>query len=1030
MKNSSNMIEDYEAITGLEVYKVTSEEKEIGFTKLEDGSYISNNSDVPNSTSRAVIPIDLTNKEGDYRLVVDAEIACDKYDMADVVILDELNVPVFYDHQGMYTYCFDNLIEERGPVKETKKVETTLEGGKLYYLEFGFNRATETIEGDDYLKINSISLTNKPIRREMTDENGKISLNLPTGKYTVVEIMQPDGYILPEGNSIAIELDNDGKEITIENEQEKGTVIVHHYLEGTENPILLKDKTLSKDEEKRGFIGAPYATKPREDAMDYYYVVDTDGPTSGEYEDGTIEVTYYYQIDPDKDKELVYTINYYKDDILDEEASGEVTEIVKALEDEASVQLDINELREKYLGYRLDEEKTIIPATVHDGDEINIYYYLKDANLIIKYKEKGIDTEDVLIPDKEIDAKYFEEYSLEDYIETIDGYVLDRDFVNEEFAIDDDNVIKTIYYEPKGKVIIHYMDIDSEEQIDSMTEEGIVGDELETYPITIKGYALEKGPDDRIVVVTKEDQDVYYYYKAYDSGVIERHIDADDGRILYEEYHEGEIGTEYNILPKEFDRYELDEENLPTNSEGTMTDNLIEVEYTYNYLPLIKVRYVNVDTNEDIIDPVIIKGHIGDEYHSEEKPIERYEFERIEGTPEGTITREDVEIIYYYKKVQNRIIENHIDILDDEILYNEEIALSEGESYETSPINLEDYDVVIERLPANGRGEMGDEDIIINYYYIRKAEVNVEYIDFNTGKPITEETTFKGHVGDEYTSKEENIPGYRLVKDQYPENASGTMTKEPTTVTYLYVKEVKVTEKHVFKDTVLYEETHTGIEGDEYDIEPIAFDDYLLDEERRPSNTKGYMHNEDITITYYYVEKAVVIEKHIDEDTKEILAYEKHEGKIGDTYRTKARKFPGYSDEYSCTDNNMGLMTKEPIEVIYWYKQKPKQEVPAQEAPKAQEPAPTPVTVIVQDGNGNTKSTIPAKSGDTVVVKKDTSTKVVPKVDPDYEKVANVPDTDSETNRIFYAIAAGLVCIGVVIIIAVAIINKRKNKEE
>ncbi len=464
----------------------------------------------------------------------------------------------------------------------------------------------------------------------------------------------------------------------------------------------------------------------------------------------------------------------------------------------------------------------------------------------------------------------------------------------------------------------------------------------------------------------------------------------------------------------------LDETKLPDNPQGTLGEELVEVKYYYDYQSLVTVRYVNSSTGEDLVDPIELKGHIGDEYTSEEKTFDKYTFVKVTGEPEGNMTKEDIVITYEYKADTKKVIENHIDILDDEILYNEEFPLNPGDKYNTMPINLDDYDVVEERLPANASGEMGDEDIIINYYYIRKAVVNVEYIDFYTGKPVTEELTIKGHVGDEYESQEQDIPHYRLVAEQYPLNASGTMTKEPTTVTYFYVKESRVIERHVYKDTVLYEETHTGLEGDEYDIKAKTFDNYIVDENSLPKNSKGFMDEEDIVVTYRYVNKAVVIEKHIDEESKEVLAYEKHDGKVGDKYDISSRTFSGYELEYTSTENNRGYMTKEPIEVIFWYKKVEKKSTPTTEQPKSN---PSPVTVIVKDGGGTT--TVIPKSDATVVKN---VTNVTPKVDPDYEVVRNVPDTESETNRLFYALATFMIFAGITIKVTYRLICKKKSK--
>ena len=657
--------------------------------------------------------------------------------------------------------------------------------------------------------------------------------------------------------------------------------------------------------------------------------------------------------------------------------------------------------------------------------EVNYFYKLKDAVLIVEYKEKG--TDETVSESRTENTKRLEKFNLEDFTKEIDGYVLDREFTNEEFTIDDDTVTKVIYYEPKGKVIVHYVDKDNPDvDLDKEEKEDIVGETYETTSKNIEGYALVESPQEPTVTITKDTQDVYYYYKKVSKGLIEKHIDEDDNSILHEEPHTGVVGEEYEINPKEFDRYELDEENLPTNNKGTYGDEVIEVVYKYKYIAKVTANYVDQD-GEKIVDPVVVEGNIGDDYKTEQKEFKKYEFVETVGNPEGEMTREDIEVTYRYQLITNKVIENHIDVLDDEVLFNEEHQVSPGDEYSTKPKDLENYDVVVEKLPLNGSGEMGNEDIVINYYYIRKAEVNVEYLDFFTGKPITDEQTIKGHVGDKYDSKEQNVPGYKLVKEQYPENASGSMTKDPTTVTYFYVKETKVVERHVYKDTVLYEETHLGLEGDEYEVKERTFENYIIDETSLPKNSKGFMDEDEIVVTFRYVEKAVVIEKHIDEDTKEILAYEKHEGKIGDRYNISARTFPGYDKMYATTDNNRGEMTKEQIEVIFYYA-KTKKETPAKQEPKAQEPAAqsqNPVTVVVQDSSGKTTSTVTAKSGDTVVVKKDTSS-VTPKVDPDYEIVRNVPDTDSETNRVFYAVSGVLVLLGIAVIVVVI---KKKNKK-
>ena len=118
--------------------------------------------------------------------------------------------------------------------------------------------------------------------------------------------------------------------------------------------------------------------------------------------------------------------------------------------------------------------------------------------------------------------------------------------------------------------------------------------------------------------MTVEPITVNYYYKKISKGVVEKHIDENNNSILYEEVHTGIVGEEYEISSKEFARYELDEENLPTNSKGTYGDEVIEVIYKYNYITKVTAKYVDQD-GEKIVDPVIKEGNIGDDYKTEQK---------------------------------------------------------------------------------------------------------------------------------------------------------------------------------------------------------------------------------------------------------------------------------------------------------------------------------------------------------------------------------------------------------------------------
>ena len=90
-----------------------------------------------------------------------------------------------------------------------------------------------------------------------TDKEGKIQTTLAYGEYDITEIEAPEGYVLPEEPTTQLNISKDleDKEIKITNEKEKGTVIVHYYIEGTTSKVPLTDGNVAEDIIKTGLPG-------------------------------------------------------------------------------------------------------------------------------------------------------------------------------------------------------------------------------------------------------------------------------------------------------------------------------------------------------------------------------------------------------------------------------------------------------------------------------------------------------------------------------------------------------------------------------------------------------------------------------------------------------------------------------------------------------------------------------------------------------------------------------------------------------
>ena len=262
-------------------------------------------------------------------------------------------------------------------------------------------------------------------------------------------------------------------------------------------------------------------------------------------------------------------------------------------------------------------------------------------------------------------------------------------------------------------------------------------------------------------------------------------------------------------------------------------------------------------------------------------------------SPEKTtieMTKEEQTLIYYYEPVYTGLIENHIDDKTGKVLYTETHDVQVGEDYDIPSKEFEGYDLVESKLPENAKGTMGEELVTVNYYYIKKAVLEVNYIDKLTGEPLTEQIVDETkHEGDNYTTEEKAFENYDMIRVEG--NKEGTLTVETdeegnitnnrTIVTYYYAKKSAGVEEHhidILTGEDIEEPTlHEGHVGDEYDIKAKEFLSYKLveaDEEGNsmlPTNATGTMTEEKIVVSYYYNQPAKVIVHYIEKATGKVV---------------------------------------------------------------------------------------------------------------------------------------------------------------
>lgn len=747
-----------------------------------------------------------------------------------------------------------------------------------------------------------------------TNTYGEIELPLGYGIYEVTEIEAPKGYVLPENPTTEITIDKNipNKQLKIINEKEKGTVIVHYYIEGTEENVPLADGTKAEDFIITGEIGSIYATKELSNVSQQYELKERPVNASGLVKKDTTEVIYYYKekrrpiVEDSKlvktsekqnitklDEKIPYTITYTG--VIDQYKGDAVVTIVDQLPYEIEIA----------------EGKSDLAGGIYDAENKTITWVEKIEGIdTVKEGKKHINiTKKIVLTYKDLDSNAV---NLSNRVK-VQIRLLDSE---------DENPI-----EPGGPGGPSEPSEEIEEGNDIVMD---IFTKVDVKLMWIDAEEKELRPEKLILQVKKDGEVVA-------SKEVEITKDEDSSTIVFEKlpkYDENKNEINYTVdetvLPG--DEHQNDLQYYKKTIEGFTITNTMDKTIDNNQGKVI-VEHIDKNTG-NVLKTVVKVGNIGDSYQSTEEEIEGYILVESPENPNIVITQTDQTVKYYYEPISLGVIERHIDVNTHEILYQKTHAGEEGDFYKISPKTFDGYDLVT--TPTNAEGEMTEGIIEVEYYYSRIASVKVEYLDKETKGKIAEDVIIHGHENDDYTTEKKDIEGYVL--DGNPTNEKGKMqvTKHAdgtyetqTVVQYYYTKkQLQVIEEYVNiqDNTVIESIKHIGTIGDKYEIHPKEIEGYELVQSRLPDNNKGIMTEEVITVRYYCKKKAKVMVKYLNQLTKEEIHTEEINGYVGDSYQTKEKQWEEY-DLIEIPKNASGKMTADTIEVKYYYKRKAQVEI-------------------------------------------------------------------------------------------------------
>ena len=663
------------------------------------------------------------------------------------VLADQVNKTGRIDEE----YTTENKLDEINKANDNKyefvKVEGNTEG--KYTLEkqvitYYYQKKQSSIEvnyvevGTNKVLADQVTATGR-IDDEYTTENKLDKINKANdNKYEFVKV---------EGNA-------EGK-YTLEKQvityyyQEKQSSIEVNYVEVGTN------KVLADQVNKSGRVDDEYTTGNKLDEINKandnkYEFVKVEGNTEGKYTLEKQVITYYYQ-----KKQSGIEVNYVEvgtNNVLADKviATGRI-------DDEYTTENKLDEIN------KVNDNKYEFVKTTGDATEgvyklekqtITYWYQKKATKVVTKYIDINSNEEiyDSYEQDGRIDDKYTTVNELENINKKYNNiYEFVKSTENTEGDMTED-IIEVVYYYQKKQSnvkVLHVLegtDVSDPEKVtdtlyDTENIEERIDDDYTTQNRLNEINNSHKEQYDLVSddVVNKAGKIkldtiyVIYEYRKAPSKIKIEHKDIDtDEDLVQVETRDGIVGNDYTTENKldeintEYDnKYELVLPE-PNNKNGEFKREEQTITYYYQKKATnVIVKYVDIDTEEELVDGEELVGKVDDEYSTIDKVEEinennknKYVLVKTTENTEGNMTLDTIEVIYYYKKVEAQVIVKQVDEkTGEEIADREYIGGYVGDDYTTSSKEIDGYELVQNKIPENKDGKYEEETIFVTYYY-------------------------------------------------------------------------------------------------------------------------------------------------------------------------------------------------------------------------------------------------------------------------------------------------------------------------
>lgn len=272
---------------------------------------------------------------------------------------------------------------------------------------------------------------------------------------------------------------------------------VNYYYESKHNLNvkyldILDGHEIANEDNYKLYEKDDYETKAK-DIKDYKLIKDTQN-TKGKMNNKDIQVIYYYQY-----SNCLGSAKYI------DKTTNELIEET----DEIGLEGEKKEFDEKIIdGYQLVEKPISNEIFLSKEPQTINYYYKKKGKIIVNYIDKGTDKN----LDKDIKEGLEGEKVLTEKKE-FDHYSLFKSPDVEEYTISREEINVNYYYLYHNKVIVNYIDKETNEVLDkqeSVVNEGVL---FKSEEKEFENYKLVEMPENKNVLVSRNDETINYYYE-------------------------------------------------------------------------------------------------------------------------------------------------------------------------------------------------------------------------------------------------------------------------------------------------------------------------------------------------------------------------------------------------------------------------------------------------------------------------------------------------------------------------------------